>query len=73
MLDNPNRDKMIRNPTATKQYHFAATTAHHAEVIYADSIQEAEQLYHRAKRLINPTAPQSTPEPAKDAGEGEVQ
>jgi hypothetical protein len=73
MLDAPNRDRMIRNPIAKKEYHFAATTEHHSEVIYADTIQEAEQLYHRAKRLINPPAPQSTPEQEDEPREGEVQ
>jgi hypothetical protein len=51
-LDTPPQNKMMTNPPAKKEYHFASTAEHLAEVVYAASIQEAEQTYHRVKRLI---------------------
>ncbi len=73
MIEQPQRDKMMRNPAVRKEYHFAATAEHLAEVVYADTIREAEQIYHRVKRLISPPAAQSTPEPEKEPSESEVQ
>ena len=52
-LEAPN-NKMVTTPPAKKEFHFAATAEHFAEVVYADTIQEAEAIYHKVKRLINP-------------------
>jgi hypothetical protein len=69
MLDLPPQNKMIQTPPAKKEFHFAATAEHFAEVVYAETIQEAEAIYHKVKRLINPPEAQaeaiSTPAPAK--------
>ena len=72
-LDQPQQNKMMQGAPAKKEFHFAATAEHLAEIVYADSIQEAEATYSRVRRLINPPAEQSTPEPAKETGEGAVQ
>jgi hypothetical protein len=64
-LNKPTQNKMMTAPPAKKEYHFAATAEHFAEVVLADTIQEAEETYHRVKRLINPPA-LSTPIPAKE-------
>jgi hypothetical protein len=66
-LDKPTQNKMMTAPPAKKEYHFAATAEHFAEVVLADTIQEAEQTYHRVKRLINPPSTAlSTPIPPKE-------
>ncbi len=74
MLEAPNQNKMMTTPPAKKEYHFAATTEHYAEVVYAQTIQEAEAIYHKVKRLINPIPPteQSTVAPAKGEEENIV-
>jgi hypothetical protein len=73
-LDQPQQNKMMTTPPAKKEYHFAATAEHFAEVVYAATIQEAEEMYHRVKRLINPISPteQSTVAPAKGEDENIV-
>ena len=67
MLDRPPQDKMMKAPPAKKEYHFAATSEYFAEVVYADTIQEAEEIYHRVKRLFNPiiSTVQSSPLPVQ--------
>ena len=63
-LDNPPKNKMMTAPPAKKEYHFAPTAEHLAEVVYAHTIEEAEEIYHRVKRLINPPSTAlSTPAP----------
>jgi hypothetical protein len=61
-LDQPQNNKMIQTAPAKKEFHFSATSEHFAEVVYAASIEEAETIYHRVKRLISAptTAPAST-------------
>jgi len=52
-------------PPTKKEFHFAATTEHLAEVVMAATIEEAEALYHKIKRPIAPpqsTAPVDAPE-----------
>jgi hypothetical protein len=67
MLDKPPQNKMMTTAPAQKEYHFAATAEHFAEVVYAATIAEAEVLYHKVKRPIAqpavdaPAAPLSTP------------
>jgi hypothetical protein len=64
-LDQPPQNKMMTAPPAKKEFHFAPTAEHLAEVVYAATIQEAEDIYHRVKRLINPPSTAlSTPAPA---------
>jgi hypothetical protein len=63
-LETPPSNKMMTAAPTKKEFYFAATAEHLAEVIYAATIQEAEATYHRVKRLINP--PLSTPEPEED-------
>jgi hypothetical protein len=64
MMEKPPQNKMMTTPPAKKEYHFAATAEHFAEFVLADTIQEAEETYHRVKRLINPPPALSTPAPA---------
>lgn len=63
-LDAPNANKMMTAPPAKKEFHFAATTEHFAEVVLALTIEEAEAIYHKIKRPIAAApsipAPQST-------------
>lgn len=67
-------NKMMTGAPAKKEFHFTATAEHLAEVVYAETTEEAEQIYHKVKRLINTHAPipapaQSTP-PAEERPEG---
>lgn len=52
MLDQPAQNKMMTAAPMKKEYHFAATAEHYAEVVYAETIQEAEVIYHKVKRTI---------------------
>jgi hypothetical protein len=66
MLEKPIQNKMMQAAPVKKEFHFAPTAEHFAEVVLADTIQEAEETYHRVKRLINPPSTAlSTPIPAK--------
>jgi hypothetical protein len=67
MLDQSPQNKMMTAAPAKKEYHFAANAEHLAEVVYADTIEQATSIYHRVKRLINP--PLSTPQPVEDKEE----
>jgi hypothetical protein len=61
-LDQPDKNKMMTAPPAKKEFHFAGTLEHFAEVVYAATIEEAEAIYHRIKRptgTIIGTAPRS--------------
>jgi hypothetical protein len=66
-IDQPPKNKMMTAAPAKKEFHFAATAEHLSEVVYAHAIQEAEEIYHRVKRLINqPSTALSTPAPATE-------
>ena len=70
MLDQPPQNKMIAGAPAKKEYHFAATAEHLAEVVQADSIEEAEATYRRVKRRIAPDgSSDSTPGLTEEAPE----
>jgi hypothetical protein len=65
------QNKMVTGTPEKKQFLFAATVEHYAEVVYAETIQEAEAIYHKVKRLITqetPAAPAAT-EPAPTPAE----
>jgi hypothetical protein len=64
MLEQPPSDKMMRSAPAKKEFHFAATAERLAEVVWAETIEEAEAVYQRVKRRI---APDSTPELTEEA------
>jgi hypothetical protein len=72
MIDQPPQNKMMTDAPAKKEFHFAATAEHYAEVVYAATIREAEALYHKTKRPIAPVMPApasktiSTPAPASE-------
>jgi hypothetical protein len=68
-LDTPPSNKMMTAAPAKKEYHFAATAEHYAEVVYAETTKAAELIYHKVKRSIaapaeTDPAPLSTPVPA---------
>jgi adenylosuccinate lyase len=56
MLEN-SQNKMMTDAPAKKEFHFAATSAYCAEVVYAATIEEAEAIYHTIKRFIEPVTP----------------
>jgi hypothetical protein len=58
MLDKPSQNKMISTPPAKKAFHFPATTEYLAEYIEAETIQEAEAIYHQIKRGVGGIAPE---------------
>jgi hypothetical protein len=62
------QNKMMTGAPAKKEYHFAATAEHYAQMVYAATIQEAEALYHKVKRPLATIipAPISTPAPAPE-------
>ena len=49
--NSPN--KMVTNPPAKKGFHFAGTLEHAAAYIEAETIAEAETIYHKIKKPIN--------------------
>lgn len=61
-LEQPPQNKMISTPPAKKGFHFAATAEYLAEYIEAETIEEAEAIYHTIKRAVGGTVqePQST-------------
>jgi hypothetical protein len=69
-LDQPQKNKMMTAPPVKKGFHFASDGIYLAEFIEAQTIEEAEAIYHQTKRLIaqpsgtvdQPTAPLSTTE-----------
>lgn len=63
MIDSPQENKMVDSAPAKKQFHFAATAEHFAEAVYAHTIEEATEIYHKVKKAINPV--QATPAVAK--------
>jgi len=76
-LDAPQKNKMMTAPPAKKGFHFASDGLHLAEFIEAETIKEAEAIYHEIKRLITPvvggTVEQSTASPSTEGEEKEVQ
>jgi hypothetical protein len=67
-LDQPQKNKMMTAPPAKKEFHFPATPEHLAEVVYADTIEEATETYHKVKRFINPPAQSTAPGAKEDEG-----
>jgi hypothetical protein len=55
-LDNAPKDKMLRTPPAKKGWHFPSDGIYFAEFIEAETIEEAEALYHKIKRVIGSAA-----------------
>jgi hypothetical protein len=62
-LDQPPQDKMMTAPPAKKEFHFAGGGIWRNATILADTIEEAQKLWHATKQLISPPAEQSTPAP----------
>jgi hypothetical protein len=55
-IDFPQKNKMIDTAPAKKEFHFAATATHYAQIVYAETTEEATKIYHKIKVLINPPA-----------------
>jgi hypothetical protein len=66
MIDEPPKNKMMQSAPTKKEFHFAATSEHFAELIYAATIEEAEALYHKTKRPINPISTPAAPDAKED-------
>lgn len=62
-LDFPQQNKMVQNPPAKKGFHFPATLERAAEYIEAETIAEAEAIYHRIREATAPDAPAPTVPP----------
>ena len=54
MLDQPPQNKMMTAPPAKKEFHFAGGGIWRNATILADTIEEAEKLWHVIKQLIEP-------------------
>jgi hypothetical protein len=52
--DKTIQNKMMTGAPTQKEFHFAATAEHYAEVVYAETIEAAEEIYHKVKRPIDP-------------------
>jgi len=52
-LDEPQQNKMMTAPPAKKEFHFAGAGIWRNATILADTIEEAEKLWHETKQLIN--------------------
>ena len=60
MLDNPAQNKMMESAPNKKEFFFSGSGVHFAKTIFAETIEEAEKIWHQTKQLIYP-APMSTP------------
>jgi hypothetical protein len=58
-LDQAPQNKMMSFPPAKKGWHFASDGLHAAIFIEAETIYEAETLYHKVKKLLRPDLPVS--------------
>jgi hypothetical protein len=65
MIDEPTQNKMMTGPPMKKGFHFASDGIHFAEFIEAETIQEAQIIYHRVKRVLYPTGQPLPQEPAQ--------
>jgi hypothetical protein len=63
-LDLPNSNKMMTSAPEKKEFHFASDSIHYAEVVWADTIDEATKLYHQVKRKITVAGFNTTAGPA---------
>ena len=78
-LDEPQRNKMMQAAPAKKEFHFAGGGVWRNATIVAETIEEAQKLWHATKQLISAPSndvkpdPQSTPAPEPQSGESEVQ
>ncbi|HEX3861299.1 MAG TPA: hypothetical protein VHY35_06355 [Stellaceae bacterium] len=66
------QDKMMKAPPSQKGFHFASDGLHEAMFIEAASIEEAETLYHKTKKLLgvggtDETVPEQSTAPAAEA------
>jgi hypothetical protein len=66
-LDAPAKNKMMKAAPAKKGFHFAQTDTHFAEYIEAETIREAEVIYHKTKRPISPSV-STVPESEEGSG-----
>jgi hypothetical protein len=60
-MDAPEQNKMMVAPPAKKQYHFPGGGYWANMTLWAETIEEATELYHRTKQLINPSAAEAVP------------
>lgn len=51
-LDKPPKNKMIDTPPTKKGWHFPSDGVYAAAFIEAETIHEAEAIYHKTKRLL---------------------
>ena len=78
-LDQPQQNKMMTEAPAKKEFHFAGSGIWRNATIFADTIEEAQALWHATKQLINaPLAEiqppqQSTPVPETPSEESTLQ
>jgi hypothetical protein len=56
-LYHPPHDPMMNTAPAKKEFHFAGGNIWRNATILADTIEEAEKLWHATKQLINPSIP----------------
>ena len=68
-IDKPTSNKMMGTPPAKKGFHFAGDGVHAAMFIEAETIEEAEELYHKDKKPVGGTE-QSTAPAAAEPKEG---
>jgi len=65
-------NKMMQAPPDKKGFHFASDGIHKAAYILAETIEEATELYHKTKKLLDApagvatTTPVTTPADAPD-------
>jgi hypothetical protein len=52
--ENIIQNKAIQAPPAKKEFHFSGGGTWHNFTVLAETIEEAEKLWHNMKQLINP-------------------
>ena len=62
-LDAPQQNKMMTEPPAKKEFHFAGGGIWRNATIYADTIEEAQKLWHATKQFINPGGAEPAQQP----------
>jgi len=49
------KNTMMTDAPDKKEFHFARTATHYALVVYAETIEKAEKLYHQFKKPLSQT------------------
>ena len=72
MLEGPQNNKMMDSAPAKKQWFFSGSGVHFAKTIFAETIQEAEKIWHETKQLISAVPTSTNVQPTEQKPSEEV-